>query len=143
MDIRRLGPGDEAIAEQACRTFGAEGGLDTARFLASAKDALLVADEDESVIGWVYGHQLVHPDGETTMVLYALDVVAAARRREVGAGLVEAFVAEAREAGCTEVWVLTDHSNPSAMATYRSAGGQRDPVAQVMFTWRLADGRHS
>jgi hypothetical protein len=75
-NIRRLSPGDEAIAEAACRTFGVEGQLATSRFLANTKDVLSVAEEAGRVIGWVYGHQLVHPDGEATMLLYALDVVA-------------------------------------------------------------------
>lgn len=93
--------------------------------------------------GWVYGHELLHPDGERTMLLYALDVAERARGAGHGRGLVEGFVALARERGCTEVWVLTDDDNPAGLATYASAGGKRDPVVQVMFTWRLAPGRHS
>jgi ribosomal protein S18 acetylase RimI-like enzyme len=131
-------PGDEGTAEAACRTFGAEGQVRTAGFLARSEHPLLVAEEGGAVIGWIYGHQLLHPDGEATMLLYALDVIAAARRQGVGTELVEAFVAEARKSGCTEVWVLTDVANPAALATYRSAGGDRDPAGQVMFTWPLA-----
>ena len=143
MEIRRLGPGDEAVAEAACRVFGDVGPLNAGRFLASARHILLVAEEGEEVIGWVYGHELIHPDGEATTLLYALDVVERARRRGAGAALVAAFVHEARLADCTEVWVLTDDSNPAALATYRSAGGVRDAVPQVMFSWRLAERRHS
>lgn len=87
--------------------------------------------------------ELTHPDGEATMLLYALDIVERAWRRGVGTEIVAAFVDEARQAGCTEVWVLTDELNPAAVATHRSAGGMRDPGAQVMFTWCLAEGRHS
>ncbi len=143
MKIRRLGPGDEVVVERACRVFGDVGPLNTERFLASAKNMLLVVEEGAELIGWVYGHELIHPDGEATTLLYSLDVVEKARRRGVGTALVAAFVDEARVAGCTEVWVLTDDSNSAALATYRSAGGVRDSVPAVMFTWRLVDGRHS
>jgi hypothetical protein len=58
--------------------------------------------------------------------------------------LVSAFVDVARDAGCTEVWVLTDDTNPAALATYASAGGVRDgPPDQVMFTWFIAPGREA
>lgn len=76
------------------------------------------------------------------MLLYALDVAEHRRRRGIGKALVTAFLDHARATGCTEVWVLTDDGNPAGAATYRAAGGQRDPVDQVMFTWTLT-GRDS
>lgn len=54
-----------------------------------------------------------------------------------------AFVDHARDLGCTEVWVLTDDENQAGLATYRAGGGRRDEVLQVLFTWKLAEGRHS
>lgn len=85
----------------------------------------------------------VHPDGERTMLLYALDVAGRVRRRGVGTALVNAFVDHARGLGCTEVWVLTDAASPAAIATYEAAGGERDAASQVLFKWKLAEGRHS
>ena len=143
MAIRALGPGDEVVATEACRLFEAAGDVDPVAFLARPEAVLLVAEDEGAVVGWVYGHELVHPDGERTMLLYALDVVEAAQGRGHGRALVTAFVDLARERGCTEVWVLTDDDNPAGLATYASAAGTRDPDPQVMFTWRLAEGRHS
>ena len=143
MRIRLLGPGEEAVAEDACRLFGATGEIDPGPFLARPECVLLVAEDEGGVAGWVYGHQLVHPDGERTMLLYALDVAERARRRGYGRALVAAFAERARATGCTEVWVLTDDGNAAGLATYGAAGGGRDPTAQVMFTWPLAPGRHS
>ena len=143
MDIRSLGPGDELLAEQASRRFGATGDLDSSMFLRRPETSLLVALDDGGVAGWAYGHELVHPDGERTMLLYALDVAEPARGQGRGRALVTAFVDDARRRGCTEVWVLTDDANPAGLGTYRSAGGKRDPEHPVMFSWRLAEGRHS
>lgn len=143
MSLRRLVRGDEETAQRACRVFGAAGILDARRFLGLHECTLLVFEEDGELLGWAYGHELVHPDGESTMLLYSLDVVPGARGRGIGRSLVSAFVAEARASGCSEVWVLTDEANSAGMATYRSAGGVRDVVPQVMFTWHLTDGRHS
>jgi GNAT superfamily N-acetyltransferase len=150
LNVRRLGPGDEALAEAAVRTFAAEEGdgfgVDVGPMLASPTAVLLVSvtgEEDDAVAGWVYGHELVHPDGERTMLLYALDVDEPSRGEGRGRTLVEAFVGEARSRGCTEVWVLTDDANAAALATYAAAGGIREADSSVMFTWPLAPGREA
>jgi len=141
--LRRLEPGDEAVAEAACRRFGPGGDLDTRSFLTRPEATLLVVEADGGVAGWVYGHELAHPDGERTMLLYALDVAEDHRGRGYGSALVKAFVHDARRRGCTEVWVLTDQDNDSGVATYTSAGGVPNAARPVMFTWKLAEGRHS
>jgi GNAT superfamily N-acetyltransferase len=143
VEIRRLEPGDEMVALEASRLFGGDGDIDPVAFLNRPETALMLADDGLGVAGWVYGHELVHPDGERTMLLYALDVAERARRRGVGTALVNAFVDHARAISCTEVWVLTDDTNAAGIATYQGAGGQRDAAPQVMFTWKIAEGRHS
>ena len=146
MTVRLLGVGDEAMAEEAARLFSDDDSLpiDVTPFLSSPSCALLVSlSAGGSVVGWVYGHELVHPDGERTMLLYALDVDDGAQREGRGRALVSAFVDEARGRGCTEVWVLTDDGNPAALATYASAGGKRESPDSVMFTWFLAPGREA
>ena len=141
--MRRLTVGDEATAEVACHTFAGEGDVDVARFLGREDVHLVVAEDDDGIAGWVYGQELLHPDGETTMLLYGLDVAERAQRRGHGAALVAAFVDVARRRACTEVWVLTEADNDAGLATYAAAGGDRDPGQPVMFTWKLRDGRHS
>src|SRR4051812_44158753 len=115
--IRRLVAGDESLAELACRTFGLDGEIDSAAFLARSETALLIVHDGVGVAGWVYGHELVHPDGERTMLLYSLDVDAAHQGQGWGKALVAAFVDHAAKRGCTEVWVLTDRDNDAGMAT--------------------------
>ena len=143
MTVRRLRSGDEELVVQACRLFGLAGDIEPAAFLHRAETTLLVAEANSDLAGWVYGHELVHPDGERTMLLYALDVTEALRGHGHGKALVAAFVDDARDRGCTEVWVLTDHDNGAGLATYAAAGGLSDGGGQVMFTWRIAEGNHS
>lgn len=137
MEVIRLGPQDERLASHALRLSGDTADLDASVFLSRPEAALLVAVDDEDVLGWVYGHELIHPGGERTMLLYALDVAEAARRRGVGTELVRAFVQHAEDRRSTEVWVLTEVDNDAAFATYRSAAGPREPEASVMFVWPL------
>ena len=130
------------MAEAACRVFDLDGAIDATEFLQRSETALIVAEDGSDVVGWVYGHELVHPDSEHTMLLYALDVVEHRRREGYGKELVASFVSEANARGCTEVWVLTDTDNDAAVATYMAAGA-RNEGEQLMLGWRLRDGRHS
>ena len=137
MTVRRLSVGDEALAEAAVGLFAEDAPalpIDVGAFLGRPEAVLFVAlDEDAGELaGWIYGHELVHPDGERTMLLYALDVDEGFRRRGHGRSLVTAFVEHARATGCTEVWVLTDDGNPAAIATYAAAGGVREDEASVI-----------
>lgn len=99
---------------------------------------MFVVEDDSGPCGCVYGHELVHPDGVRTMLLYSLDVAEHVRRRGYGVALVNAFVDHAHTTGCTEVWVLTDDANAAGLATYESAGGKREPTDQAMFVWTLS-----
>jgi ribosomal protein S18 acetylase RimI-like enzyme len=123
-----------------CRLFDGDGSVDPRPFLQRAESVMFVVDDDESgPCGCAYGHELIHPDGDRTMLLYSLDVAEPFRRRGYGVALVNAFVDHARAAGCSEVWVLTDDENTAAQATYSAAGGERDSADQIMFVWPLSE----
>jgi len=144
LNVRRVESGDHDLVTQVCRLFDDlddddldDVDIDPEPFLQRQESVMFVVEDDAGVCGCVYGHELVHPAGERTMLLYSLDVAEHVRRRGYGVALVNAFVDHARAIGCTEVWVLTDDSNPAALATYSAANGQRDPADQVMFVWSL------
>lgn len=133
--IRRVRPGDEAVADQAYRLFGPKGHMDAESFLRRPEVRLYVAEDEGEILGWLYGYELTHPDGATAMLLYALDVAAKARGKGLALQLVNACVSGARADGCVEAWVLAPQSNAAGIATYGSAGGQRDPEPQAVFKW--------
>ena len=47
---------------------------------------------------------------------------------------MSALAALAIERGCYGMWVLTDHDNSAALATYAAAGGAA-PTTHAMITW--------
>src|SRR3954468_17526256 len=105
MEVRRLTTGDEQIAQHICKLFDEHGDrvIDAVPFLQRPEAVMFVAEDESGPCGCVYGHELVHPDGERTMLLYSLDVAEPVRRRGYGTALVTAFVDYADEIGCTEV----------------------------------------
>jgi GNAT superfamily N-acetyltransferase len=138
MRLREVGPGDAEVVRAACGASGAEDDVHVASFLERPEAVMIVAEDDHGIAGWAYGHELAHPDGRRTMLLYALDVVERARRGGIGRSLTTAFVDRARATGCTEMWVLTDDGNGAALATYTSARGRREAEHPVMFVWDVS-----
>ena len=135
--IRAMLPGEGATIVAAGHLFDAPPDLATAeRFLVTPGHHLLMAFEDEVAAGFVSGVELTHPDKGTEMFLYELAVDEPFRRRGIGRTLVEALLEIARAHGCYDMWVLTDHDNDAALATYRTTG-TTDESSHVMLTWDL------
>jgi ribosomal protein S18 acetylase RimI-like enzyme len=113
----------------------------TRDFLHRGDHHLLLAHlpDDRQPVGFVSGVELVHPDKGCEVFLYELGVDERARGQGVGAALVAALAALARESGCYGMWTLTDADNAAAIATYRR-GGAAEPTTHVMPVWDWAPG---
>jgi ribosomal protein S18 acetylase RimI-like enzyme len=135
MEIRVLRRGDDGLVAAAEHLFDgpARPGA-TARFLDEDGHHLLVAYEDDRAVGFVSGVEVTHPDKGTEMFLYELAVGEPARRRGIGRALVERLAAVARDRGCYGMWVVTDHDNEAARATYERAGAAPE-IGQVVEVW--------
>jgi ribosomal protein S18 acetylase RimI-like enzyme len=137
MTIRTMQPGNGAEIVAVGHLFDSPPDLATAeRFLVTPGHHLLMAYEEDAPAGFVSGVELTHPDKGTEMFLYELAVDEAFRRRGIGTALVAELLDIARSHGCYDMWVLTDHDNDAALATYRTTG-TTDESSHVMLTWEL------
>lgn len=135
MEIRALGPGDGPSVVAASHLFdGPAQAAATERFLTTDGHHLLVAYEDGEPVGFVSGVETTHPDKGTEMFLYELAVAEPSRRRGIGRALVDRLAALAKETGCYGMWVVTDHDNAAARATYEGAGAVTE-TGQVVEVW--------
>jgi ribosomal protein S18 acetylase RimI-like enzyme len=136
MEIRRVTEVEAVLAASA--HFDGPARADwAATFLAAPNHHLFVAYVDGVPAGMVTGVEMTMPDKGTEMFLYELAVGAAYRQRGIGRALTDALVAVAVEHGCYGMWVLTDHDNDAALATYRGSGaGDDEPT--TMLTWTFA-----
>jgi len=135
MEIRALGPGDDAAVVAAQHLFDGPARAEaTARFLEEPGSHLLVGYVDGEPAGFVSGVEVTHPDKGTEMFLFELAVGEAHRRRGHGRALIEALELLARERGCVGMFVFVDDDNEAGRAAYRSAGG-RDASRPVMVEW--------
>jgi ribosomal protein S18 acetylase RimI-like enzyme len=135
MSVRRLGVQDADEAGALLARLEGHPAAAAQDFLTDPRTFVFVADEGGGAVGWLYGYELIRPEGRRAMLLYEIDVVPEARGRGHGRALVEALLVEAASRGHMEMWVLADEDNEAAAALYGSTGAE--PVSQVMFTWNL------
>jgi [ribosomal protein S18]-alanine N-acetyltransferase len=136
VDIRRVTEVDDVLAASA--HFDAPARREwAATFLAAPNHHLFVAYVDGVPAGMVTGVEMTMPDKGTEMFLYELAVGEQYRRAGIGRALTDALAAVAVAHGCYGMWVLTDHDNDAAVATYRGSGaGEFTPT--TMLTWTFA-----
>jgi aminoglycoside 3-N-acetyltransferase I len=145
--IRRLGPGDEGVLETIARSAddfdvaGAsqpEAPLDAeaaAAYLGDPAVVHWVAEQGGAVLGELLCHVLRLPSGHgRELLLYAIGVRAAHRRRGVGTALVREMLAWARAERIEVVWVLAD--NPGAEAFYAACGFAPGDEEQAVYLQR-------
>jgi ribosomal protein S18 acetylase RimI-like enzyme len=139
LDVRRLGPGDEALArELAAAFYGAEG--INAAFLPEGRNYLLAGYVDGALAGFLVAYELGRLEREEVMTyLHRLDVLPEYHRRGVGRALVEKLKALARERGYFKMFVITSRTNDAATALYEATGGRVVPEADAVFEYRPDD----
>ena len=127
IELRRLGPGDDEAVLAAGHLFDdAPRPEATRRFLAESTHHMVLATG--RAVGFVSGVETTHPDKGTEMFLYELSVDEGARRRGIGARLVQELAQLARERGCYGMWTGTEADNVAARRTYARAGATLVPV---------------
>ena len=140
IEIKLLGPYDLHILNNV-----ADGVFDdpivesSAReFLGDPRHRLVVALDEDTVVGFVSAVIYVHPDKPAPELwINEIGVAPTHQRLGIGKSLMRAILEEAKRSGCSEAWVLTDRINLPAMAMYRSAGGEETLPDPTMFTFKL------
>jgi aminoglycoside 6'-N-acetyltransferase I len=138
--IRILHAGDETVLERvAADVFDDPLVPDTARlFLADPRHHLVVAVDDDVVVGFASAVHYLHPDKEhPELWINEVGVAETHQRRGLGKAILAGLFDLARSLGCREAWVLTERDNHAAQALYRAAGGEEADEETVMFNIAL------
>lgn len=106
-------------------------------YMENPSNLLLVAREDETVIGMATGIVYVHPDKPRQLFINEVGVDDAWQGKGIGKALVQALCQAGRNLGAHEAWVATEVDNEPARALYRSTGGVQDPSPIVMYVYDL------
>ena len=110
----------------------------TQEFLEDTRHRLVVALDNNLVVGFVSAVMYLHPDKPAPELwINEIGVASTHRQQGIGKSLLRHLLENAKQSGCTEAWVLTDRENIAAMAMYKSAGGVEELPDPTMFTFAL------
>lgn len=136
LHLFRASPADLLLARQAIEEIHERPVTDDAAlsvFLGDPACYLILAVLDGRALGSLNGYSLRYPHRpHPQFLLYEIDVRPDHRRRGIGTALVEAFTAEARLAGASELWVVSNASTPEAVRMYERCGYRRPNPDDIM-----------
>jgi ribosomal protein S18 acetylase RimI-like enzyme len=134
--IRLLGPDDEDLLGRVAPDVFDDAIFEhsTRAFLDDPSHRLMVALDNDLVVGFISAVVSLHPDKPRPG---DVDRVAPSHHRQgIGSRLVREMLDEARASGCTEAWLLTERTDVAAMGLHQSIGGAEGGPDTTMFTFR-------
>lgn len=140
IEIRLLGSADSLVLSNVAADVFDDTIIEASArdFLADPRHRLVVAMDDDLVVGFVSALIYLHPDkAAPELWIDEIGVAPTHQRQGIGKRLLQAILKYAREAGCKEAWVLTDRKNTAAMGMYESVGGFETLPDPTMFTFPL------
>ena len=140
IEIRILQPGDEKFLEHVAPDVFDDPVVPQGvqEFLSSPHHHLVVAIDDGRIIGFASAVQYFHPDKPgPELWVNEVGVAPSHQKRGIGKAIVQAVLEVARNAGCSEAWVLTERNNQPARRLYKAAGSQEEQEEIVMFIFKL------
>jgi len=108
-------------------------------FLDCPRHTMMLAVEDETIVGMASGVEYFHPDKAPQLWINEVGTASTHRRRGIGRRLTEALIEWARDHDCTYAWLGTETDNTAAIALYRRAAGGGDETRFCGFEWELDD----
>jgi len=94
---------------------------------------MVVALQDEQVVGIASAVHYVHPDKPPELWVNEVGVTPSCRNQGIGKKLLAALLAHGQTVGCTEAWLGTEVSNVAARRLYAATGGKEEPMVYVTF----------
>ena len=140
IEIKLLTPTDFHILNQVAEDVFDDPIVESSaqEFLADPRHRLVVALDNDLVVGFVSAVIYLHPDKPTPELwINEIGVAPTHQRQRIGKALMQTILDIAGQSGCTEAWVLTDRTNLPAMAMYKSAGGEETLPDPTMFAFKL------
>lgn len=107
-----------------------------ARYLAAPGHLMVLAFDDDLVVGQCTGVVHHHPDKASELCVDEVGTASSHLRQGIASTMLEALYAWARELGCEEAWLGTELDNTAANALYRKFNGAEDTMKYYEFDLR-------
>jgi aminoglycoside 6'-N-acetyltransferase I len=135
LEVRFLGANDLAVLEHIAPDVfdDAINPRYAQEFLSDPRHHLIVALEDDLVVGFVSAVHYVHPDSAPELFINEISVSPDWQRHGIATRLMNAMFARARELGCIEAWLGTERDNVAARGLYSALGGVEEEFVLYSF----------
>jgi len=142
IEIRILGPNDGPVLRRlADEVFDHPvNPAWSTEFLKDSRHHLVVALDENLVVGFASGVHYVHPDKAAQLFINEVGVAPSHQGGGIGKSLVSALLEVGRGLGCYEAWVLTEPDNTPARRLYESLGGLEEDQHFVEYVFPLKPG---
>lgn len=108
-------------------------------FLADPRHHIVVAIQDDTMIGFASAVHYIHPDKPAELWMNEVGISPNHQRQGVAKAILKEMLRLGKRLGCVSAWVLTDRSNLAANRLYSSVGGRLDPGDTVMYEFDVAE----
>ncbi|MDJ0714565.1 MAG: GNAT family N-acetyltransferase [Prochloraceae cyanobacterium] len=139
VSIRLLGENDWMVLENVeADVFDYPVQADLAKeFLRDPRHHMVVAIDNNKVVGFASGVHYVHPDKIAELFINEVGVAPTYQRQGIAKKMLKALLARGKTLGCQEAWVATEPDNHAARALYTSVGGREDSNPFVLYLFSL------
>ncbi|MCL2280284.1 GNAT family N-acetyltransferase [Candidatus Saccharibacteria bacterium] len=90
---------------------------------------------DDKIIGLAYGYNLERLNGKNMFYLHSVGLLPDYQNQGIGSKLMKYVSNWAKENGYSEMFVITERSNPRACKVYSGAGGISEHDDEVVFVF--------
>lgn len=98
-----------------------------------------IVKDDNRIVGFGYGHKILHPDGKVAFFLYSIGMLDDYQNCGYGTKLLSFIKEYVKSIGCFEMFVITDKGNPRACHVYEKLGGKNDYEDEICYVYNLED----
>lgn len=96
-----------------------------------------VAKDGNTIAGFAYGYDLIHPDGSHAYFIYSIGMLPRYQDKGYGTKLLTFIKDYIKSKGFFEMFVVTDKGNPRACHVYDKLGGKNDYEDEICYVYNL------
>lgn len=104
-------------------------------FLECPRHIMLLAVENEVVIGMVSAVEYFHPDKPSQLWINEIGVAPKQQNKEIGRQLIKEAIVQGKKRGCKYTWLGTDIDNFKAQRCFASIPNGNQPEKFLLYEW--------
>jgi len=106
-------------------------------FLECPRHIMLLAIENDLVIGMVSAVEYFHPDKPSQLWINEIGVTPNQQNKQIGRQLIKQIIEQGKKRGCKYAWLGTDVDNFNAQRCFASLPNGDQPEKFLLYEWKM------